>query len=151
MLSYTGNKHKESRLLESLGVESSLGTVPWPLPNMRRTDESEFWGHHSSMGNNWMSAYIGSKQVENAKGALKWATLHVFFDDTMSNRSAGYCVATLHAEYVGQYPDGKYVNEVAYFWWGKCVHEFKEKNIGRCLHRYDCQKCGDSYEVDSSG
>lgn len=150
MLVYTGNKHKEEKLNKLLGLERG-GDPKIPLPNMRRSDQSEFWGHHSFMGNNWLQAYIGCQQMEDVNGKKRWATLHIFFDDTMSYRSAGFLVATYHSEYVGKYPDGNYVHDVEYFFWTACVHDWKEKNIGNCLHRYSCTKCPDTYDVDSSG
>lgn len=33
---------------------------------------------------------------------------------------------------------------------GELGHSRKETNIGRCLNRYTCDKCGFSYEIDSS-
>jgi transposase-like protein len=32
----------------------------------------------------------------------------------------------------------------------KLKHSRKETNIGRCWNRYTCDKCGFSYEIDSS-
>jgi hypothetical protein len=32
-----------------------------------------------------------------------------------------------------------------------CIHEYSEMNIGNCLHRLTCVKCGITREVDSSG
>ena len=31
-----------------------------------------------------------------------------------------------------------------------CHHERKSQNIGKCLTRYTCEKCGFTYVVDSS-
>lgn len=31
-----------------------------------------------------------------------------------------------------------------------CVHEFTEENVGNCLHKWTCKKCGASMVVDSS-
>jgi hypothetical protein len=31
-----------------------------------------------------------------------------------------------------------------------CLHEYKYKNKGRCLHEYTCAHCGYSYLIDSS-
>lgn len=31
-----------------------------------------------------------------------------------------------------------------------CIHEYTEKNIGRCLHQHTCTHCGDVYDIDSS-
>lgn len=30
-----------------------------------------------------------------------------------------------------------------------CVHKYQSKNVGRCLTRYTCEHCGDSYQIDS--
>jgi transposase-like protein len=32
----------------------------------------------------------------------------------------------------------------------KLKHSRRETNIGRCFNRYTCDKCGFSYEIDSS-
>jgi hypothetical protein len=32
----------------------------------------------------------------------------------------------------------------------KLKHRKREENIGRCWNRYTCDKCGFSYEIDSS-
>jgi len=31
-----------------------------------------------------------------------------------------------------------------------CTHTYTRKTVGRCLNRYTCQNCNDSYEIDSS-
>jgi hypothetical protein len=31
-----------------------------------------------------------------------------------------------------------------------CIHEYKGSNAGRCLTRYVCQLCSDTYSIDSS-
>lgn len=35
-------------------------------------------------------------------------------------------------------------------WCDKLKHKRREENIGRCWNRYTCDKCGFSYEIDSS-
>lgn len=46
-------------------------------------------------------------------------------------------------------PDGKNDMKVSFFRFG-CKHEIESTQIGRCLHRDTCKKCGWSHEVDSS-
>jgi hypothetical protein len=134
----------------ALGLEDSHGEPSWPLPNMKPSDESEFWGSMSSWGHYFTRASLRTMQLEDSSGKKRWANVHLYFVDVMQRRSGGFAVVKFYDEYVGKYPDGKYVGEVQYFTWNKCDHVFKEKNIGRCLHLYTCEKCGDSYEVDSS-
>jgi DNA-directed RNA polymerase subunit RPC12/RpoP len=30
-----------------------------------------------------------------------------------------------------------------------CVHKYTRRKVGRCLHEYTCENCGDRYEIDS--
>lgn len=31
-----------------------------------------------------------------------------------------------------------------------CTHEYQGRDAGRCLTRFTCRHCGDTYEIDSS-
>lgn len=31
-----------------------------------------------------------------------------------------------------------------------CMHEYKYRSLGNCLHGYTCIRCGHRYEIDSS-
>lgn len=33
----------------------------------------------------------------------------------------------------------------------ECNHTKKEEKLGKCYHRYTCEKCGFTYKVDSGG
>lgn len=41
-------------------------------------------------------------------------------------------------------------SHVRYYSFAKCEHEYEERSKGNCLHQLTCNKCGFSYEVDSS-
>lgn len=30
-----------------------------------------------------------------------------------------------------------------------CTHKYTSKTVGRCLHEYTCEHCGDTYQIDS--
>lgn len=30
-----------------------------------------------------------------------------------------------------------------------CKHTYKSRTVGRCLHEYTCEHCGDRYQIDS--
>ena len=30
-----------------------------------------------------------------------------------------------------------------------CTHKYTGKTVGRCLHEYTCEHCGDRYQIDS--
>jgi hypothetical protein len=50
----------------------------------------------------------------------------------------------------GQYMFGKPSGEVNLNTEGKpCLHSYTSEKIGRCLHRYTCVHCADSYSIDS--
>lgn len=42
-----------------------------------------------------------------------------------------------------------WTGKVRFFLFAECEHEFKTTNVGRCLNRYDCTKCGYSETIDS--
>ena len=61
-------------------------------------------------------------------------------DDTVTCRNCGG--QTMFGQATGQVklrPDGT-----------PCVHEYEGATIGRCLNRYICVHCRDSYDIDSS-
>lgn len=50
---------------------------------------------------------------------------------------------------VGYFENGR--GKPKTFWRAGCDHDYKETNIGHCLHRWTCKKCKYSREIDSSG
>jgi hypothetical protein len=123
-------------VLKALGCKGEWSTPAWPLPNLKEASERDFWG--------WRSSY--SFKVEIWTGQLKidgrWANLMIYWVGHSQFIGGGFAVAYFH-----QYQK----EEVRYYEWRACEHEFTEKNIGNCLHRYTCKKCGEAYDVDSSG
>lgn len=50
----------------------------------------------------------------------------------------------------GQYMYGKPIGEVRLNREGvPCTHKYTSQTVGRCLTRYTCNDCGDTYEIDS--
>ena len=60
-------------------------------------------------------------------------------DDTIPCQNCGG--STMYGQAMGYMKAGKD---------GKgCIHSHKSTNIGRCLTRYTCVKCGSYYDIDS--
>lgn len=114
--------------------------MPWPLPNMAPLPESRFWGYRASMTFK-AEVWVGQKKID-IDGQPEWANILVYWLDQGSYQGGGFAVAVTH----------KYgAEKVRYFGWRACEHDFAQKNIGNCLNRYTCTKCGASHDVDSSG
>jgi hypothetical protein len=126
----------KAEMLKALGLENNHGVPAWPLPNLKASDEKSFWG--------WRASY--SFQGEAWMGQIKiggeYANVILFYVGHSRFIDGGFAVAIFR----------NYQKErVEYFEWRSCEHEFSRKNIGNCLNKYTCSKCGKSYDVDSSG
>lgn len=136
MLFSASNEKSQSDCMKALGLTDRHQDPAWPLPNMKTSDEKSFWGWRSSYSFN-AEAWCGSKKVGD-----DWATILVYYLGHSDFIGGGFAVAVFR----------NYQKErVEYFTWKACDHSFSEKNVGNCLHRYTCSKCGESYEIDSSG
>ncbi|HEX2726300.1 MAG TPA: hypothetical protein VHN20_10810 [Beijerinckiaceae bacterium] len=110
--------------------------APWPLPNARPSSETEFWGWLTTWGPR-AYAWTGQRKIGD-----DFANVLVFYMDVMDMQNGGFAIVVFR----------RYQQErVEYFRWGACQHEFENKTIGNCLHRYTCKKCGATHDVDSSG
>lgn len=123
-------------VLNALGCKSEWAVPGWPLPNLKDSSEKEFWG--------WRASYtfpveisVGSVQIEG-----RWANLMIYWLGHSQFIDGGFAVAVFR-EYQKE--------EVRYYEWRACDHVFTHKNTGNCQHQYTCEKCGKSYDVDSSG
>jgi hypothetical protein len=115
-------------------------TLPWPLPNMKPIKDTEFWSWRTSYtfsGEVW----AGSRRID-IDGKPTWANLMVYWLGHGHYEGGGFAVAVVR-DYQAE--------KVLYFDWRACEHTFAQKNIGNCLNRYTCTKCGASHDVDSSG
>lgn len=143
------DEEKEARIAELLKCHA-MGDPPWPLPNMKRVTESDYWGWCQSYSFN-SDVWAGSRQIVDQHGKKRWATIRVYYVGHSQFIDGGFAVAIYYAQYRGLYPTGSYVNDVEYFEWRACAHDFKQTNIGNCLNRYTCVHCRKYYDVDSSG
>jgi hypothetical protein len=115
----------ETELLKALDNE------PWPLPNLKPSTEKAFWDWRQV----WSfkaEVYYSSRQVKG-----EWARVLVYWADVNECLSGGFAVFVFD-------------KRVEYHRWGLCDHEFSHENIGRCLHRYTCNRCSQSFELDTS-
>jgi len=122
-----------------------LGDFNSPPPNVVPISEDDFWATFGSGGR--IPEYQTGKQVygkpvpelglDNPK-KFYGLTLWVYRDKT----GVGYLERVEHA---------RAAKPIVYFKFAECEHDFRHENIGNCLHRYTCNKCGYKFERDSSG
>ena len=125
---------EKQKLLDALGIPSGSYDCAFPLPNMKPSTESEFWGWQRSYGPR-ARLYLGSKQI-----AYKWATVLAYW---MGEVHPSFAVAVFN-----DYPKP---DRVLYWTWTACVHDFKVVDSGNCWRDYACTKCPAKYHEDSSG
>jgi hypothetical protein len=126
------------------------------LPNREEVDERDFWGWRSSYSFKaecWLGhVKVLDKDPNSALGNPAWGTLILYLIDHSTMAGGGFAVLyDYNARDWKAKEDKPGSKSVRYFKWVACEHDFVEKNIGNCLHRYTCKKCGYSYDVDSSG
>lgn len=113
-------------LIKSLG-----GTPTWPLPNLKPSTERDFW--------RWLSLWTPSAIAwDSIQVDGRSATLRLFWYDHSSLTGGGFAVLPAW-------------EEVKYYTWTDCAHQFEHRLLGNCWHEYTCPVCKRSYEVDSSG
>jgi hypothetical protein len=125
-------------LLESLGMEEDWQRPEWPLPNMKKSTETEFWYYRSGYSFD-SEAWAGNIQVDG-----KHATMILYGVTHGHLANGGFAVLFFY-----EYPLVDAHTE--YYTFQKCDHEFNHQSTGNCQHRYTCTKCGNSYDEDSSG
>ena len=123
-------------LRDALGLTSEWHEPRWPLPNLKATDESTFWG--------WQTSYspLARAHLLNQKVDGKFVDIFLFrMPDVGDFIDGGFAVVVgRHGE-----PD-----RVKYFEWRACDHDFAITESRNCYRKYTCKICGKSYDVDSS-
>lgn len=123
----------------AMGCATHSNKAPWPLPNMKESSESEFWGWKCSQS---FTAEAHSLSMKDENG---WFDLFIFYYGHGRFIDGGFAVAV----YRNDYPKPK---TVKYFTWMKCDHDFVSSRSGfNCVTNYTCKHCGKGYSVDSSG
>lgn len=114
------------------------GNLP---PNLKEISAGNWaWGHESYSPT--AELYVGHvKMPDGAKGTMRIDAYHGGYH----NHGGGF--ATL---FVYNHGGGDVEHSVRFFEWASCEHTRTQTNIGRCLNRYTCSKCGHFYDVDSS-
>ena len=78
--------------------------------------------------------YVDYKQIiQDRDGVREVMPVHLFYMNT--------------GTHFGMYSDRD--SKMRFFRFG-CHHDFRSENIGKCLHRWTCKKCGQVRIVDSS-
>jgi len=136
MLFANYSEKSQDECMKSLGLNSKYQEPAWPLPNMAESNEASFWGWRASYMFN-AEAWCGQKKIGD-----EWANIIIYYLGHSDFIGGGFAVAIFRS----------YGSErVEYFTWKSCDHDFTGKTIGNCLRLYTCTKCGESYEIDSSG
>lgn len=110
----------------------------WPLPNLKRIKDHEFWDALCSGGFK-VHAWVSPKEI--TRGKHDWAYIQVFYTDFMRTACGG--VAAL-------YFYGYQRERIEYYSWSPCDHQWSERTVGNCLHEATCKNCGVKYGYDSS-
>ena len=110
------------------------------LPHLRETTARDFWGHLSTWGMPAAQARLDPHKIPT-NGNHNWASAILFFVDHSELIGGGFAVLSIYS--------GPGAGMQRFFRWRVCDHTFERKEIGRCLNRYTCTQCGESYEVDS--
>jgi len=142
-------KEIENAFLDALGSDGDKWFEPIfaTMPNVEFVTEKEFWGWRSIRGfkaEAWCQNGVrrSPRTTPDGKSMEGWATMLIYFVDHAHYIDGGFGVLYFHS----------YGNEeVRYFGWRKCAHDFTHRSTGNCQHEYTCTKCGKSYDVDSSG
>lgn len=136
MLVSANTEKAKTEFLSAMGVEETHQQPAWPLPNQEPSTETDFWSWRATWSFNG-EAWLGQRKIGD-----EFATVLVYYVGHSQYIDGGFAVAVFR----------RWQHErVEYFTWKACVHDFTEKNIGHCLHRYTCKNCGKSFDVDSSG
>lgn len=109
------------------------------LPNLKRITENDFWWsnmHHSAKAEIYVGRQVNKIEID---GSADWRDVILYWQDRDYLANGGHAVLWCYNR-----------KETHYFEWRACDHTFKSQNIGRCLNRYTCTKCGVSHDVDSS-
>lgn len=111
---------------------------PWPLPNMRECTAHDFWHLQTCWGLK-ANAYCGSHKIGDS-----WAVVLVFLADVAELMNGGFVVAKFYSGPRGQAQD------IGYWKWGACAHEFDSRTTANCETTHTCKKCGAAFAIDSS-
>ncbi|MHC2250957.1 hypothetical protein ACVILK_000649 [Bradyrhizobium embrapense] len=125
---------EREKLLKALGVPDDLCNPLFPLPNMKRSSEKEFWGWNASYSPR-ARIWLGSQTI-----AYQHANILIYW---MGEVHPSFAVAVIYKNTVA--------DRAVYYRWSACDHDFKITASGHCWRDYTCTKCGVTDHEDSSG
>lgn len=123
--------------VENKEVHDRWNRYEGPLPNMKDIDPRKFWTYFF----NYTPKYVAFHRWYDEK-TRDWYHVKIFFTDYQAKQGVGVYQKIERA--VNVTPD-------RFFKFGDCDHHYQSKQVGNCLRRYICTKCGHKYEIDSSG
>lgn len=109
-------------------------------PNLKEIKSGDWaWGQNSYSPT--AELYVGDVNLpDGTRGTMRVTAYHGGYE----NHGGGFATFFVY----GHKPP--YDHAVRFFEWASCEHTRNSQNIGRCLNRYTCSKCGHFYDVDSS-
>ena len=129
-----GDEKDKSALLSALGIADAHCRPRWPLPNMKPSDEREFWGWQASYSPR-ARLWLGNQNVEG-----EHATILVYW---MGETHPSFAIAVIYR--------GTVAHHALYFRWQACEHDWQIVKSGNCWRDYRCSKCPAERHEDSSG
>lgn len=127
-------------------LEKELGNYNSPLPNMKEISEKE-WAQ--SFFFQYAAECRGYRQISNIEELIAVGI-------RPAESGGRPCMMPIHwyaffdKTGIAFFSDW-WAGKVRIFKFAVCEHAYTEKNIGHCLTRYTCSKCGHSKDIDSSG
>lgn len=130
----SASAERAERIAKMMGGDQ--WNAPWPLPNLKPSTETEFWGWRACWSFD-AEVWAGQKKIND-----EWANLLIYVVDHAHFIDGGFAVAVFRS-YGAE--------RIEYFTWRACDHDFVAKTTGNCQRRYTCKKCRKHYDEDSSG
>ena len=129
MMLVEGSDRGIEKLKSALGLKGGFDVPRWPLPNLKPSSEGDFWSWQCSYG------YIAKAHVMGQKVDGKHADIFIYrMPDTYTFIDGGFAII------VTQGPSYRR-DQVAYFEWRACQHEFEITNSRMCYREYTCKHC----------
>lgn len=118
----------------NLGVDKlNYSQLKWPLPNAEKISDRQMWHNFTIYSPRaWYNA--GHVKIND-----RWAS--VVLIPMVGSEDKIYAIVKYHSG-----PG----DEMEYYVFSRCKHEYEHSSGGNCYHIYICKHCKHRYDVDSS-
>jgi len=116
-------------------------------PNMREISPSEFWhwfGLYTPAATEFRQPIMPGNE-DNLYGEF-WGDLTLLYSTHAMTEGYAFTTSWDYTQPHGG-PNDFWPR---FFKFGLCIHRYQGMVIGNCLTKYTCQKCGQTYTIDSS-